>query len=753
MKRRYYFVTWAIVLVYAAGLTGCLEQQPDRDGDGLSDRQEARFGTDPDNPDTDGDGIPDGEDPDPLDAGNGGDVIILVTHDVPQLNSHGWFTTIRATFWRKGGEQVLLEEVTFSSTYGTLGSPVVHDDLSLRAELTAKEPGIAVVTVTGKDPRGSRKSRTIRVYFEESALPWPGINPPPYQGMGGIDGQLRVYTVDGDSIADPNVAPQAALDTWVWVQLAYDPTKTWEAWSDASGVVSFTDPDLVGPVNVTAAREGCRVFSVLWVNAAHIALPLFPLDPVPGQDDQSVGVLEGQVLGFDGEFGVTPFEPSVGWEKFSIGIVQRGLKNVPLVSMSLGSVLSYSSEAEVGSSIWDLIPPNMVLYQEGAPNAARYRLNDLTPGIHLVYVFAGDATHVMETLQDPYALRFTPRAMGFAVAEVTAGKTTQADIRLEIDLVEQRKANINRFSVHMGSFPEDPYTNAPYHNGLLMPVVDMGRFGYIFVDVNGAYNRPGFANPIEVLFPDPQHPVILALGVDPYFMTVAVAGRRSFLGADPPGISTAIRRPQTPEEDIHVDSDYHWLLPPQGRLPAPPSSLPVSTCKERPELKSTPGMCVDLDAGQAIPDHYIPLDRVGGTLEDGVIAFEPVTRPWAADLYAVRLGYLTSAPRNPTLSGYSVGGPSSHKLWEILCPGHVTTFQLPTLPSSLFGGKLLRNPASNLDDPKAPHRYGPNTLEVEFNAYLMGENRPFNYHDGFRFEDMNLDSLNVSQESYPIRVP
>jgi len=33
----------------------------DRDGDGLSDREEARLGTDPDNPDTDGDGIGDGE--------------------------------------------------------------------------------------------------------------------------------------------------------------------------------------------------------------------------------------------------------------------------------------------------------------------------------------------------------------------------------------------------------------------------------------------------------------------------------------------------------------------------------------------------------------------------------------------------------------------------------------------------------------------------------------------------------------------
>jgi hypothetical protein len=39
---------------------------PDRDGDGLSDAEERRLGTDPDNPDSDGDGIPDGIDAEPL---------------------------------------------------------------------------------------------------------------------------------------------------------------------------------------------------------------------------------------------------------------------------------------------------------------------------------------------------------------------------------------------------------------------------------------------------------------------------------------------------------------------------------------------------------------------------------------------------------------------------------------------------------------------------------------------------------------
>ena len=46
---------------------GCLQDElgVDSDGDGLTDRQELLFGTDPENTDSDFDGIPDGQDPAP----------------------------------------------------------------------------------------------------------------------------------------------------------------------------------------------------------------------------------------------------------------------------------------------------------------------------------------------------------------------------------------------------------------------------------------------------------------------------------------------------------------------------------------------------------------------------------------------------------------------------------------------------------------------------------------------------------------
>lgn len=744
----------ALWLFQSLALAACDEgRQGDRDGDGLGDQQEALFGTDPDNPDTDADGLLDGEDPDPLHAPLDQSLSISVKTSRAQNLDEQWSTTLTLTFWGGDGDKASPPVLLLSTTLGELTGVQEQPDGSFKSTLTSANPGIAQVTIQAGMSQDTVQTRTVRVYLMESVLPRPGINPAPYAGTGGVDGQLTVYVLKGESLTDPESVPEGARDTWVQVALSYAPEKTWTAWSDETGIVEFNDPELVGPVNITAAREGCKVVTVLAVNAGHVSLSMRPFDPIPGAEQATTGTIRGRVVGFDGEFGVTPFEPSVGWQKFSIGIVQRGLTNVELVSMSMGSVLSYSHNADTGASLWDLIPPNMVLYQDDSPEAAEYQLNDIEPGTHLVYVFAGSATQVMETLKDPYALQFHPTAMGFTVVDVGPGETVEADIRLEVDLSQQRVSGTGVYDVNLGSHPEDPMTLEPFPNGLLMSVIDMGRYGYIFADVNGVCNLPGFENPIEIVYPDPEHPVLKDLGVTPYRMTVGLAGRKSFLGADPPGISTVIRRDQEGTSVIDMDKDYYWLRPPVGLSPTPPDESPVVSCLEYPELKSTPGMCVTLDASESLPTHYIPLDRVGGTLQNRTLSWAPVSRPRNADLYAVRLGYLVSAPRNPTATGFSIGGPSSHKLWEVIAPSHVTQVTLPALPGTLFGGELLHNPAANLQDALSPHRYGPKTLEVEFTAYLMGEVEPFVYNDDFSFDEMNLNSLSVSQDSYPFAVP
>ena len=74
--------------------------EPDSDGDGLSDSQEATLGTDPNNPDTDGGGVNDGQEvndgTDPLNPSDDGTVVISVCGEPPYTNS-----VDRATFvWK-----------------------------------------------------------------------------------------------------------------------------------------------------------------------------------------------------------------------------------------------------------------------------------------------------------------------------------------------------------------------------------------------------------------------------------------------------------------------------------------------------------------------------------------------------------------------------------------------------------------------------------------------------------------------------
>jgi hypothetical protein len=79
-------------------LAPCAGGQPDTDGDGLNDTQEASLGTDPNNPDTDGDGLDDGDEvnvrgTDPLVVDTDGDGL----GDGDEVNVHGTDPTLADT--------------------------------------------------------------------------------------------------------------------------------------------------------------------------------------------------------------------------------------------------------------------------------------------------------------------------------------------------------------------------------------------------------------------------------------------------------------------------------------------------------------------------------------------------------------------------------------------------------------------------------------------------------------------------------
>lgn len=741
----------ACLAVVSLVLASCAEESlSDRDGDGLSDSQEALFGTDPDNPDTDGDSIPDGDDPEPTVAANqqGNRVLLTVT---PALYEQGkWSCQVRATLWGPEGNSMDIASAQGSSNKGQLAGFANDGSGAWVADLTSQEPGVALVSVQTEDTAGKVVSGTVQAWFIESTVPAPGINPAPYNGQGGIDGQLRVYVVDGNSLATPGSPPLPAAGAWVYVEKTYDTNTSFSATTGEDGIAEFVAPNLTGPVNVTVAKKGHKAFTVVAVNAAHLALPLNPLDPVAGKDDAMMGTIEGLVKGFDGSGGIRPFESLTSLQVMNIGIVGVGLLNVPLVSLSMSSVLSYAGLDDSVTGFLGLIPANMVLYNPNDLSLSKYTLANLKEGNYLVFVFAGEGRNVAETVNNPYALQFTPRAMGFATATVTGGTTTVTDLNLTVDLLEQKEQGVELFNVFMGRFPTDPFTQNPLTSGLLLPVASVSNYGYIWSDVNGAFNAPGFQNPIGILYPDPASATIEALGLDIFHMHVGLAGRATYLGADPPGISTCIVRSQDESTPVRMDADYVWLGLPEGISPAQPSHEPAKRCVPLLVKPKVPGSCVN---SKDTPTHYIPLDRVGGTLEDRTISWKPVVTPRSADMYAIRLGYLLPAQRNPITEGYSIGGPASHKLWEILTPGTVTSVRLPVIPEEVYGDTpLLVNPLPSIDDNQAPQRFAEDTLEVEFNAYLMGDGKAFNYHDNFLFEDMNLSSHAVSQDSYPFRI-
>lgn len=731
----------------------------DSDGDGLSDAQELLLGTDPLNADSDGDGLLDSEDPTPAPRAMEARLSLTLARSDPAFDGQLWQATLTATVLNQEGEGVTAT-LSAEALKGTAEvTPFLGENGVFTATVTAEQDQVARIEVQVAHPDYPPAIGIAVLYFirPENQLPRAGLNPFPYDGLGGISGKLRVFAVDGNTAYSVGLTPVGIEGAYVLVQLTEDPARKWEAFTGPEAYVDFEDAELEGPVNVTVAYQGHRPYSAIGAQASHICLPLTPFDAVPGADDNDSGSVSGTVFGFDGSTGLPPFAPSDPFANtFSMAIVQVGLKNVNLASLSMGSVLEWGDFETVkcgsGGGIFDCVPPNMVLYMANGPG--EFKIGELPPGDHLVSVLAGEAENILDSLENPYDLTINPRAMGFATITVEPGQEISGlEIPLTIDLAAQKSAGEGVFTVAMGEFPTDPLTGQELANGLLLPVADTGPLGFLWADINSAYNHAGFVNPLTVVYPDSQQAAAQELGLEFFNMTVGLAGRKAYLGADPPGISTCIIRNRPPGTLLDMSNWDSWLAIPRGIAPQPPAPFKPGKCPAGTVLPDPPGSCVFADE---VPDHYWPLDwRDPGSVLDATrtIAWSPVAQPRFADTYAVRIGYMTPAPKG-LVPGYSIGGPDSHKLWETIVDGHIFSFELPALPADIYTDaegnpvELLRNPAPSLDFKNAAYRYGEGTLEVEFNAYLMGDGKDYDFNDNFLLEDLNLSSHSVSQDSY-----
>lgn len=705
-----------LVLTTACGRAGGV----DSDGDGLTDRQEARFHTDPSRVDTDGDGVPDGADREPTSAGPG---LSLTSSPVFRESVDETCVRLVAALRDGQGQALAHQPVQFAGPADVVLAPVdPRDDGTYRVLACSTAASSFRLSATYDDPADRYPEARASVDVTFSSVLVPGVNTTAGDQSGPLQGRLRVYALSSDLTGWPQ--PFEGVTVAVRGPEGWWPSRL----SGANGYAEWTGDDLVGPVDVTVGAAGHRFTTYLGLDAAELAVLVSPLDPVLPGDDDRVGDITGTVSGFLGEGGLDRFPAGSLFDQVKdpasevpIALVQLAVRDVPLSSMSMGSVLG--SPGENGGFP---IPSNMAVCNlTSLPTAtcspdAAFLIQDVPQGQYLVFAIGGTASHVLDSLADPYTLVFKPRAMGIGRVRVAGGQDATIDLKLTIDL---RPEADDAVGVLLDQLPQDWRTGASVPNGLVMPVFEAGGEGFVWVAVDGSYNRPGFQNPVRVRFPPANDPAFQELGLSMNRLAVGVAARATHLGGDPPGISTAVQPGVAPGDEVDFRSSSVWLELPHVTVPEP------------------------VQAG-------LPLDAVSDEQFSGTVAWKAVEVPRAVDFYVLRVNYLTAAPINQlirdkeTSEWGTLGGPRSHCLWEVFVPADRTQVDLPELPADAGARPVVTNLDPTPDDDPSPHRFGPDTIELELSAYVLGsDGKPFDYNANFAYSDVNLHCTMVSQDS------
>jgi hypothetical protein len=698
----------------------------DSDGDGLTDQQEKAFGTDPLLADTDGDGIPDG-----LDAEPGtpprlslttSPVFVAVTQEGVSRQCADVVAHLRGSH----GEPLSRLGVTFSWQDGVLEPVDAHDDGTYTVRPCTIDRQQATVSASYVDLKNPvlKASDSVTLSFADPIV--PGVNTTPHKGEGPIVGRLRVYALSNATAGTPKPfegATVAVKGLWGWW-----PSKV----TGPEGFVEYVSGhdvvEVAGPVDVTVGADGYRFTTYLGVDAANVAVLLSRLDPVLPRDEALVGSIEGSVTGFAGEWGLDRFPPGGitdvfdPTKKIPLALVQLSIRDVPLSSMSMGSVLE-SPDPEGALPI----PNNMAIcnLSDRVDDicAPTYVMRNVPEGQYLVFALGGTASRVIDAIKDPYSLIFLPRGMAVDRVQVRGGQVTTQNLKLNIDL---RPLEGSTVSISLGGIPNDWQTGAPFPQRLVMPVLDTGGEGFLWVTVDGSYNNQvGFNGPVKVRFPEDDDPVIRQLGLKLNRLAVGLAGRGSYQGGDPPGISTPVLPGVQTGDLVDFSTPDKWQEAPHLTVPKP---VPLG----------------------------VPLDTVSQEPFTGKVAWNPVEVPSTPHLYVLRVNYLTAAPANGLISPGpgTLGGPRSHCLWEFFVPADRTSVELPTLPDDVKARPVIGNPQPTLDDDMSSHRFGEKTIELELSAYrLEAGGKAFDYNNDFAYSDVNLQCAVVSQDSFPVNLP
>ncbi|MBO4350809.1 MAG: hypothetical protein J6A01_07695 [Proteobacteria bacterium] len=748
-----------ILLSLGILIAGCTAETAgtDSDGDGLSDDQEMLFCTDPHNPDTDGDTLPDSADPSPCDEpgiiitpsivasiseeNEAAATVLVSVKDERMVWRQDVAIAVTTTFGNLSslvsvGTGIYEVQVTSSAsgkaslTFETTtnGIPDGRASESIQAELKLKEistdPGGSIVTPDDpKDPPNDPKDPPeeppqnpndpafILPGDQTVVLEVPGVNPGRYAKAGKMHGELWVLAIDGSCLDWSGTPLKGYADAFVQVDLRDGHVLTGR--TNDEGWVHFEDDRLESQVSVTVGAKGARYVTWMDVDARVISAGIHGRD-IPRANAAAQGsTITGVVRGFWGETGLPTFpkENTNVFGTFNIAIVQVGIRNMPLSSMNTGSIL-LPPDSELPTAEYFEVPPNLVLANLSNPQNSRFSLSALKPGKYIVFALAGAGGNIMNASKNPYEMLFEPMAMGFTEVEVKAGETADIQLDLSVDLRQEA----DKAKLHLGQFPNDPKTGKPLPMGLLLPLMNTGK-GYVFVDVNSAYNFSSFKNPLSILYPPKAHSTLQTLGLDVQPMAVGLAAREAQNGFDLPGISTLIQHPGHDAggnlETMFMNDAKKWPALPEFVQPAPP-------------------------AGQA-------LDAVGGTLgADRRIAWKG---PSDTDMTVLRFNYMTPPIHNKILNS-DIGASQAHLLWEVYVPGARSDIVLPDLDKSAPDYPVLHNYEPTSGD--EAYQYDAHTIELEISPYYMGPKK-FNYNADFLIDDVNMNAWGVSQDSYLFR--
>ena len=719
-----YLKIWLTALLLCAGCTG-ETVGIDSDGDGLSDSQELRFCTNPRNPDTDGDTVPDAIDTNPCELPG-----IILSPKVISIFSGEKNADATIEIGIKNTKNLWMGDVPIkiTATAGTLSEPFEQGTGLYEVHLTTDTDIVSVISIVTVDENGEpddRASESIRVELklkqtqvdppdppdpQNPVLEIPGLNPGTYQSAGPMNGELTVMAIDGQTLdwSESTIAPYKNA----YVQVDFADGASIHGWTNETGFVHFTDERLKSPVNITVGAPGARYITWMHADARYVSAGIHSRDITAAEADIKGCEITGTVRGFWGETGLPSFprENSNIFKTINMAIIQVATRNYPLSSMNTGAILLPPDGSSSTASYFD-IPPNLVIANYAHPELSRFKLNQLIPGKYVVFALAGAGGNILAASQNPYELEFVPMVLGMKEVEVKAGD--KIDITLDLT-VDMRNAQGVASDIHFGQLPNDPQTGQPLPMGLVLPLINTGK-GYIFTDVNSAYNREGFRNPLTAMYPNAVHQTLVSLGLEAHPMVVGLAGRKAVNGFDRPGISTLIMHPQAQGnalESVYMNSASQWPALPRFVTPAPPES----------------------DA----------FDAVGASLNPSrIVAWEV---PADADMTVLRFNYMTPPIHNELLNS-DIGASQSHPLWEVYVPAPAQQIVLPTLDPTAPDYPVLRNYAPTV--PGDAYQYGPNTVELEINAYYMGP-RTFNYQADFRIDDINMNAWAVSQDSYLI---